>query len=88
MTFDRDRSKCSGNNYRTTPTVDLYRMRDKMYLLSVNPKLTFDTRTLAKIELDYMDDLIAFRETMTPRQRAKLVRNRLTPWLGTWRREE
>ena len=88
MTYDRDRSYDSGNNYRTTPTVDLHRMRDKMYLMSVNTKLTFDSRALAQIELDYMDNLIAFRETTTSKQRAKLVRNNITPWQGTWRREQ
>jgi hypothetical protein len=78
----------SGNSYRTTPTEQVRRMRDKLYLMSVNQTYQPDTRRLALMEIDYMDDLIAFRETLTGRQRAKLVREKVAPWLGNWRREE
>ena len=88
MPHDQDRSYDSGNNYRTTPTVDLHRLRDKMYLLTQSETLTAGSRELARIELAYMDNMIAFREETTPKQRARLVREDKTPWQGTWRRKQ
>jgi hypothetical protein len=78
----------SGNNYRTTPTDQVRRMRDKLYLISNNEIYQPETRELARQEVDYMDDMIAFRETQTVRQRAKLVREKIAPWFGNWRRKQ
>ena len=73
------------DTYRANTVHQLTVLYERLSAMSEDPQYTAETQRLARLEADYVLDLVMFR-SLPKYKRRKLCEQKRTPWLGTWTR--